>query len=361
MNAARRAALDAGAPTYDAGKSCIRGHAPIRYTVTRVCIECGRERAKRYQRAHVAEGNARSALYRARHPDRRRETERKYRNSHTVKHAHTQAARKAGKLKAVPKWADRNALRAFYRACPAGNQVDHIIPLKHERVCGLHVIDNLQYLPADCNAFKRNHYVIDGEDINLITVLTPWREDANLGLAYNESMERAPPGSWVSFKDHDAMFTTGQWGYQVKEAIACMPTAGAFVGMTNRIAAPWQRCGDEKSNDLAYHRAFGAQRKKVRTLLDITDTKGWGGVFFVLSRDAWERVGGFAHGLGCVDHSIHFRLRDAGYRIWLIEGLYLYHWRHFGEPDPTSQFPKAENCPCRGPETAPTERVRLPG
>lgn len=195
--------------------------------------------------------------------------------------------------------------------------------------------------------------------VNALAMI-PFRRDANLGRAYNEAMKLLPADAWAIFIDHDAMPTTGQWHAQFVEAIEFQADAGAIVAMASRIASPWQRCGDRDSNDIAWHRRFGAERAKVRTLLDITDTKGWGGVAFAVSRAVWEEVGGFADGLGCVDHSMHFRLQRAGRRVWMHEGIYYFHWRHFGEPDPTSQFPKAANCPCRGPETMPTVRVALP-
>lgn len=61
---------------------------------------------------------------------------------------------------ATPPWADKNAIRKFYIACPEGYHVDHIIPLRGEYVSGLHVIENLQYLPAIENIKKGNQFAV---------------------------------------------------------------------------------------------------------------------------------------------------------------------------------------------------------
>src|SRR5204863_5077698 len=100
--------------------------------------------------------------------------------------------------------------------------------------------------------------------------MTTWRDDANLGLAYNLAMGRLGPDEWALFVDHDAMPTTALWHRQFREAIEAQPEAGAIVAMTNRIASAWQRCGDPVSNDVALHRRFGKDRAKVRTLLDVS-------------------------------------------------------------------------------------------
>lgn len=45
-------------------------------------------------------------------------------------------------------------IEKIYDTCPTGHEVDHIIPLKHELVCGLHVPCNLQYLTPKQNRDK---------------------------------------------------------------------------------------------------------------------------------------------------------------------------------------------------------------
>ncbi len=56
----------------------------------------------------------------------------------------------------TPKWADLAVIAEYYRNRPEGYHVDHLYPLNSDWVCGLHVIENLQYLPANENLSKSN-------------------------------------------------------------------------------------------------------------------------------------------------------------------------------------------------------------
>jgi len=60
---------------------------------------------------------------------------------------------------ATPKWSDRAAVDLFFSACPEGYHIDHIVPLRGKSVCGLHVLENLQYLPAQENMRKSNKVI----------------------------------------------------------------------------------------------------------------------------------------------------------------------------------------------------------
>ena len=67
------------------------------------------------------------------------------------------ARRKARKLQASVSWG-QEGITEFYKKCPEGFQVDHIIPLQGKFVCGLHVLDNLQYLSTLENQKKNNYH-----------------------------------------------------------------------------------------------------------------------------------------------------------------------------------------------------------
>jgi glycosyltransferase involved in cell wall biosynthesis len=190
--------------------------------------------------------------------------------------------------------------------------------------------------------------------------MMPFAPDLNLGAAYNAAMELVPEGDWVCFLDHDAMWTTREWYRQLTEAIAFKPDAGVMTAVTNRIAAPWQQVGDRNNHDMGYHVRLGHQRLERRSLLDISRTKGFGGVVMVLSKAVWREVGGFVDGLLCVDHTLHFALQRLGRPAYLLESLYVYHRRRafVGELPPDT--PRVANCPCRGPEEQPTARIPLP-
>jgi len=69
--------------------------------------------------------------------------------------------------RATPNWAERKELQEIYRKCSEINkqtgiqhQVDHIIPLCNNHVCGLNVPDNLQIITAEENLRKSNRFSI---------------------------------------------------------------------------------------------------------------------------------------------------------------------------------------------------------
>lgn len=80
--------------------------------------------------------------------------------------AANQAERDARRIRATPAWADVERIKAIYRECRETSErtgiphhVDHIVPLRGELVCGLHVESNLQVITASENVRKRNSFI----------------------------------------------------------------------------------------------------------------------------------------------------------------------------------------------------------
>ena len=85
----------------------------------------------------------------------------KWRQSNPEKTRAMTARRRAAKVKATPSWVDHKELAKIYaEAVRCGLQVDHIVPIRHPRVCGLHVPWNLQLLTKTQNCRKNNQFNI---------------------------------------------------------------------------------------------------------------------------------------------------------------------------------------------------------
>lgn len=72
--------------------------------------------------------------------------------------AHATARRRNRQRRATPVWGQDGIAEMYAAAAQAGMHVDHIVPITHPSVCGLHVIYNLQLLPPTENMSKNNHF-----------------------------------------------------------------------------------------------------------------------------------------------------------------------------------------------------------
>jgi 5-methylcytosine-specific restriction endonuclease McrA len=181
----RAAAKATGAKFYFTGEPCVRGHIALR-KVKGACMECLKEdwavdnerrkdkpkseaakaAAKRYYERNRELVIARAAA-RPAEEKRKRRSEYKDRNVDAVR-ADT-SVRKRRHREATPKWLtadEKLSMRQLYveaRKLTAltGERyaVDHIIPLRGESVCGLHVPWNLRVITQEENLKKSNKLV----------------------------------------------------------------------------------------------------------------------------------------------------------------------------------------------------------
>ena len=96
-------------------------------------------------------------------PDKIREKSARYWEEHPESVNAKTAKRRATKLQASPLWADKEAILDKYREAKRLSEetgieynVDHVVPLQHPLVCGLHVEHNLEAITAKQNQQKGN-------------------------------------------------------------------------------------------------------------------------------------------------------------------------------------------------------------
>lgn len=125
-----------------------------RYILEGRCVGCKKDKNAKHRVSRIDD---------IRSDTRVRNRERYYNDpAYKSKMIYTARLRKAKMLRAQPKWVDTTALQVLYNeARRTGMTVDHIIPLQHPLVCGLHVPWNLRLLTRQENSSKHNR--IEGD------------------------------------------------------------------------------------------------------------------------------------------------------------------------------------------------------
>lgn len=181
----RSEAKATGATHYFTGLPCVRGHIAPRKTKG-ACVECikedwvtDNERRKQLPKSEAAKEAGRryyaknKELVKARASHRPAEEKRKARKNWDKTHVDEKrintSNRKRRHRMATPKWitdAQKRQMKQLYLLARKLTQttgvryvVDHIIPLRGENCCGLHVPWNLQVITQDENLRKSNKLI----------------------------------------------------------------------------------------------------------------------------------------------------------------------------------------------------------
>lgn len=112
---------------------------------------------------HKPERIAACKEYREQNRGKMRELTAAWKAAHPEANAHHVGLRRTRQMQATPAWADLAAIKVLYKQATdlrrqTGQKwhVDHVVPLKHPLVCGLHVPANLCVIPAADNQSKGN-------------------------------------------------------------------------------------------------------------------------------------------------------------------------------------------------------------
>jgi hypothetical protein len=192
----RKEAKETGATHYYTGEPCSRGHVALRKTKGS-CVDClkedwGKDNEKRKGKPKSEAAVAAAKRYYERNKDlvkikalgRSNEDRQRYRNAWKDRNplevkASTKHRRDKHK-QATPKWLSleqKAEIRKIYvdamtvsKVTKVPYVVDHIIPLRGQDVCGLHVPWNLQIMSREENLKKSNKLLAQSQNSSNITV-----------------------------------------------------------------------------------------------------------------------------------------------------------------------------------------------
>jgi hypothetical protein len=130
-------------------------------------LERARELSRLAHQKHKDKRNAASKLYREQNREKVRALCLKWGKENPARAREINADRRARKNQAIPTWADDefdklvvaemfDLGRLRTKATGVKWHVDHIVPLRNKRVCGLHCAANLQVITAEQNHIKGN-------------------------------------------------------------------------------------------------------------------------------------------------------------------------------------------------------------
>lgn len=121
------------------------------------------EAQREYRRLYPEKARATCRKWQRANPDKCSESNRRHRQKYPEKGAAQRRVYEARKQRAVPLWFEKAKVAKVYakarelsRWWGLDLEVDHVVPLHSDIVCGLHCFANLQILEAGLNASKGN-------------------------------------------------------------------------------------------------------------------------------------------------------------------------------------------------------------
>ena len=139
----------------------------------------------------------------------------------------------------------------------------------------------------------------------------------------NEIMENSPC-EWVMFQDHDIYLANPNWYEIIAKHIEANPEAGLFTCVTNRIGNGEQKVfRDQDEHDMRIHWRF-AEAQMDQPVVEAN--RPISGLIMLTSKTAWEKANGFREkGIIGVDNHYYGAIKRAGYKVYIMKNLYVYH------------------------------------
>lgn len=161
---------------------------------------------------------------------------------------------------------------------------------------------------------------------------TPYSTSKILGRAYNQACSIIPNDEdWIAFIDGDVCFLNSNWGHIIEQSIKDHPEYQLFTCYASRIKNPQQQYNGISENPNIVNHYDIAQRNaqvnkgKVKELRKLIS-----GHVMIFQKWLWKEIPFQEHTkrgtiLG-VDNAFSSQVLKRGYKIGLIEDLYVFHY-----------------------------------
>jgi 5-methylcytosine-specific restriction endonuclease McrA len=131
-----------------------------------------REAERRWKQENPDKARGYTQAYRDRDPERAKAIFSRWLRRYPEKNAARIAKYRVAREQACPPWVDHAEIAKVYAEAVRLSQetgipheVDHVIPLQHRLVCGLHVPWNLRAIPATENQRKSNKLLLQPHEV----------------------------------------------------------------------------------------------------------------------------------------------------------------------------------------------------
>lgn len=150
-----------GLSVYFTGKPCPHGHVAPRRVVNRNCTECNKNDHAKPERVD------RRVDWLRKNKDKAQAASRAWKARNSARVLAINAERRAMGKVPLSEFEQLFMVEIYDLAQQLGKitgkpwHVDHVVPLKHPKVCGLHTPNNLRVVPAEVNIAKKNRFELE--------------------------------------------------------------------------------------------------------------------------------------------------------------------------------------------------------
>lgn len=157
----------------------------------------------------------------------------------------------------------------------------------------------------------------------------PYSTTKQIGMALNKFCRIVPnDDDWIILQDGDICYLTPDWGQLIEKSLAKNGDEFGLIGCyTNRLRGLHQLYGGQISNDhdIKNHYTIANVYAKNEAKVNDIGMYGVAGLFMAFKKSTWKEVNGFNENSIAFDSDFNVKVRQKGYKLGLINNLYVYH------------------------------------